>query len=79
MSSSCAIVTTNAGGVKEVIRQEKDGIIRDVSECHLLSNDIITLINNTELLYNYKIAARQRVVDKFSIIEMVQQLENIYQ
>ena len=79
MSSSCAIVTTNAGGVKEVIRQEKDGIIRDVSECHLLSNDIITLINNSELLLNYKTAARQRVVDNFSIIEMVQQLENIYQ
>lgn len=79
MSSSCAIVTTNAGGVKEVIRQEEDGLIRDVTDYALLSGDIQNLIGNTELLLKYKSAARKRVVEKFSIIEMVQQLENIYQ
>jgi glycosyltransferase involved in cell wall biosynthesis len=79
MSSSCAIVTTNAGGVKEVIRQEEDGLIRDVNDYALLSSDIQNLIGDAELLLKYKLAARTRVVEKFSIIEMVQQLENIYQ
>jgi L-malate glycosyltransferase len=79
MSSSCAIVTTNAGGVKEVIRHEEDGMIRDVSDYQMLSGDINNLINDSALLLKYKSAARKRVVEKFSIIEMVQQLENIYQ
>ena len=37
------------------------------------------LIGDAELFLKYKLAARTRVVEKFSIIEMVQQLENIYQ
>ena len=32
MSMECAIVSTDAGGIKEVISDEKDGLICDVNE-----------------------------------------------
>jgi glycosyltransferase involved in cell wall biosynthesis len=79
MSSSCAIVTTNAGGVKEVIHKLEDGFIRDVSDWKNLSIDINHLITNPAILLQYKNAARKRVLEQFSIMEMVQQLEDIYQ
>ena len=79
MSTSCAIVTTSAGGVKEVIHKEEDGFIRDVSDWKNLSFDINHLIAKPEILLQYKKAARKRVVEQFSIMEMVQQLEGIYQ
>lgn len=79
MSTSCAIVTTNAGGIKEVIHKTEDGFIRDVSDWKNLALDINHLVTNTNVLVQYKIAARKRVLEQFSIIEMVQQLEGIYQ
>ncbi len=78
MSMECAIVSTDAGGIKEVIRDKQDGLICKVEEWEKLSDLSQLLIDDPEKLKNYKYAARERVVNNFSLKRMVDELESIY-
>lgn len=78
MSMQCAVVSTDAGGIKEVIREGKDGLISPVDEWEELSNKVQLLIDDPAELSRYKIAARKRVVEAFSLKKMVGELEEIY-
>ncbi len=79
MSMECAIVSTDAGGIKEVIRNGEDGLTCKVEEWTKLSGLCQVLINNPEKLSNYKNAARERVLNNFSLRRMVDELEEIYE
>ncbi len=78
MSMECAIVSTDAGGIKEVIRNEEDGLTCKVEEWKDLSGLCQILINNPEELRKFKKAARDRAVNSFSLKRMVDSLEEIY-
>ncbi len=78
MSMECAVVATDAGGIKEVIRDKQDGLICKVEEWKELSELCQDLIDNPEQLAELKTAARQRVVKSFSLTKMVESLEEIY-
>ena len=77
MSMECAIVTTDAGGIKEVIREE-DGLMVKVEEWYQLSDKLALLAANPELLKRYKLSARNRVIQAFSLKVMVENLEKEY-
>lgn len=79
MSMECAIVSTDAGGIKEVIRNEQDGITCPVEEWEQLSQKVQILLDKPERLKEYKIAARQRVIASFSLQRMVEELEELYE
>ncbi|NJW53435.1 glycosyltransferase [Salinimicrobium oceani] len=78
MSMECAVVSTDAGGIKEVIRNEIDGLTCKVEEWEKLSDLCQTLIDDPEKLGKYQKAARERVVNNFSLKRMVDELEGIY-
>jgi glycosyltransferase involved in cell wall biosynthesis len=78
MSMSCAIVTTNAGGVKEVLQNDVDGIVVDVDHWQELSTALLTLSDDYEKLKYFQSKARERVESAFSIEVMVKQLEQLY-
>lgn len=78
MSMECAIVATNAGGIKEVIRNEKDGLTCEVEKWTELSDLCQKLLNDLIRLEEMKKAARIRVVQSFSLRRMVAELENYY-
>ncbi len=78
MSMECAIVSTDAGGIKEVIRNGEDGLTCKVEEWTKLSGLCQVLINDPEKLNTYKKAARERAVNSFSLKRMVDELEEIY-
>ena len=79
MSMECAIVSTNAGGIKEVIVHEQNGLICDVSDWEKLSDLCLRLIKNPSELNAYKKAARDRVLQEFSLKKMVNSLEDLYE
>lgn len=79
MSMECAVVSTNAGGVKEVIRHEIDGLTCDVEQWKDLAPLCLSLINDKEKLERLKRAARERVVGAFSLTAMVDVLEKEYE
>ncbi|MCB7480612.1 glycosyltransferase [Christiangramia sediminis] len=78
MSMECAIVATSAGGIKEVIRNNEDGIIVDVANWKSIPEHVNILINDHGILTNFKKAARLRVVNSFSLRNMVDELEKNY-
>lgn len=78
MSMGCAVISTNAGGVKEVIRNEEDGVLVDVKDWESLSSILLELSEDKERIEYYQQQARKRVKDRFSIEKMVQDLEKLY-
>ena len=78
MSMECAVVSTNAGGIKEVIRKNKDGLRCDVEEWKNLSDLCQVLIDNPQKMQEMKKAARERVLKAFSLKKMVSELESYY-
>lgn len=78
MSMECAIVSTNAGGIKEVIRNGEDGYTCGVEKWENLYELCQLLLNDRLELEKFKKAARKRVVESFSLQNMVQELEESY-
>lgn len=78
MSMECAIVTTNAGGIKEVIRDKIDGKLYDVDELNAMPSALEELYNDSKILLMLKENARKRVVKSFSLKSMVAELEREY-
>jgi glycosyltransferase involved in cell wall biosynthesis len=78
MSMSCAIVSTDAGGIKEVLRPNQDGFVVSVDDWKSLSKSIVALAEDDQKLKDYQSFARKRVVESFSIEVMVHSLEKLY-
>ena len=78
MSCNCAIVSTNAGGIGEVIRHDIDGLLCGVDEWQQLVPLTERLINDRQQLQRLSAAARQRAEQAFSLQRMVNELETIY-
>ncbi len=78
MSTGCAVVCTEAGGIKEVIRNGKDGFTEQVKDWESLVRPLDYLIRNPNEIKNYGQLARERVINSFSLNSMVQNTENLY-
>ena len=78
MSLECAIVTTAAGGINELIRDGKDGFIKPVNDWTALKEPLKLLIEQPQLISKFGTHARKRVQESFSIKSMVDQIEKIY-
>lgn len=78
MSMKCAIVSTKAGGVVEVVRENRDGLLCEVGDWNTLAKKTNSLIDNSERRSQLQQAARERVEEGFSLAAMVDELEGIY-
>jgi len=78
MSMECAIVSTNAGGIKEVIEDGKDGLMVSIDDWKNLNEKLEILVRDNVKLRKFQNAARNRVVESFSLQRMVEELEGYY-
>lgn len=78
MSMGCVIATTDAGGIKEVIRNESEGVIVPVDQWQTLPEKIINLGQQPSRRSQLSLAARARVIESFSLQRMVNELEQVY-
>lgn len=78
MSMQCAVVTTDAGGIKEVIRDGMDGIVVPADRWEDLPDKVTQLVRSKKDRAELGKSARKRVEDKFSLSRMVVELENLY-
>jgi glycosyltransferase involved in cell wall biosynthesis len=79
MSMQCAIVTTNAGGIKQIVRDGLDGVSVEVDQWTTLSNKLLDLVNDKEKRKMFGGAARKRATEQFSLKRMVKELEDTYE
>ena len=78
MSSCCPPITTDAGGIKEIIRHDEDGLICSVDDPWQLVDFAMEILENDKKRKEFGIAARARVEENFSMVRMVRELEEIY-
>lgn len=78
MSMECPVIATDAGGIKEVIRHEVDGMLCPVDEPGKLVGYACSLLQDPVLRLNYGAEGRRRVQEKFSMQKMVMELEGVY-
>ncbi len=78
MSMECAIVSTDAGGIKEVVRNNQDGLICSKDSLDDLKDLALELIADPVKLRLMSSNARKRVQTSFSLRVMVDKLEKYY-
>jgi glycosyltransferase involved in cell wall biosynthesis len=78
MSAGCAVVSTDAGGVKEIIRDGTDGLLVGVDDWRQLIPSGSILVNDPVRLGRIANAGRERVIAEFSIGKMSLQLISLY-
>jgi len=78
MSMECAVVCTDAGGIKEVIRDGEDGFLVPVDSWSQIETPLTRLISQPEQIKKYGQQARHRVETAFSMKVMVSQIEECY-
>ncbi len=79
MSMGCAVVTTDAGGIKEVVRHEREGLVVSVDAWPSMAALLGQVADDEALRQRLAQAARARVEDSFGLVRMVRELEDIYE
>jgi glycosyltransferase involved in cell wall biosynthesis len=78
MSCEVPVVATRAGGIGEVIQHGNQGYLTEIEEWEELEKYCLELLLNPQLRQEMAHAARERVIEKFSMKRMVSELEGIY-
>jgi glycosyltransferase involved in cell wall biosynthesis len=78
LSMQCAIVTTLAGGISEVITEGIEGYTVPVEQWLLLSDKVVELIDNPHMRLAMSQRARNKIELQFSMPIMVDKLERLY-
>jgi len=78
MSMNCVPACTAAGGIPEVIMDGVNGVLVPVQQPMQLVERISQLLQHPDEVANLKQAARETVINSFSMKKMVAELEDIY-
>jgi glycosyltransferase involved in cell wall biosynthesis len=78
MAMACPVIATDAGGTREVIRHEQDGLLCPVDKPEQLVRHAVSLLGDRSLRERYGLQGRKRVVESFSMEKMVGELEILY-
>lgn len=78
MASGKPMIATNVGGSPEAVTHQETGIIIPPGDEHALTQAMLLLLDQPELAVKLGQQARKRVVEKFSVQKMIEDLESLY-
>jgi L-malate glycosyltransferase len=78
MAMEVAPVVTSVGGIPELVRHDVNGRMKACGDIEGMARDVIEILRKPALRGELASAARQTVVDGFSMERMQRELENIY-
>jgi len=67
MSMELPVVATKSGGMSEVIKHGYNGMLADIYDCNAMAVNMLVLSNDGEKSLQMGIAARQRILQQFTI------------
>jgi len=79
MASQMAVVSTTAGGIPEMIRHDKDGLLITPGNADELTEYLIRLVEDDKLRRELAISARERVVQNFTWNHTAKGVLDIYE
>lgn len=77
MAHGVPVVSTNSGGLPEVNKHEKSGLLCEVGDIESLSHNVIEILQDDEILRKYKKNAFE-VAKTFDIINILPTYESLY-
>lgn len=78
MAAGVPVITSDAGGLPELNIHKKTGIVYPVGNVAKLSEAMLTMLTQDQLLHEYSLQAKQRAMD-FSTQKIVPLYEAVYQ
>ena len=78
MACSLPVIATNVGGNAELIMDAQTGAIVARADPDAIKEKCFQYIESPDLLQKHGDSARKRIEEKFSIINMVQNYNNVY-
>lgn len=72
------IISSNAGGIPEVIENKKEGLTCDFDDVNSYANNLEMIYNSKELTQQLTENAFVKIKEKFSTESMIQKLKSIY-
>jgi len=78
MSSGKACIATDIPGSKDIIENEVSGLIVPAEDVEALAIAINRFSQNSEMRKTFSLAARKRILDRFSIEQEVSRYQNLY-
>jgi glycosyltransferase involved in cell wall biosynthesis len=78
MASGLAVVTTDVGGASEAVVHGVTGLVVPPGDAMQLASAIENLARDQETCRNFGAAGRARVLDKFSVDSMFEELTQVY-
>jgi glycosyltransferase involved in cell wall biosynthesis len=79
-ASACGVpvLSTNVGDVNRIIDNERTGFVLKDSTPIIFARKLETLLSNEELRQKMGAAGRQKMIENFSVEQMVHRVENLY-
>ena len=78
MACSVPVISTNVGGVGEVIEHGESGYLTELGDIDRMARYCIDLLSTPKKLASFRESARQRAVEKFDISLIVPMYEELY-
>jgi len=78
MAASLPVVATSVGGIPEIVKDKKTGLLVPPKDPEALARAILSLLQNKEEAEKMGIAGRKRVQEKFTIGTMIKKTEEVY-
>ncbi len=79
MSCGTPVIATTVGGLPEVIESGSEGLLYPIGDVKSMAEGAIRLLADDAYMQSFKIAARKKAVDHFSIERIVPQYEALYE
>lgn len=77
MAAGSPVITTNAGGLPEIIEDGKNGFLSNVGDVDNMSRQAIRILRDEETLNRFKAEARKQA-QRFDIVNIVPEYEALY-
>jgi glycosyltransferase involved in cell wall biosynthesis len=77
MASGIPVVTTNAGGISEIVVHEKNALVANVGDATQLAHHVLHVLHNPELRH-LLVAGALRTAQNFSVRQMARQTASHY-
>ena len=79
MAANVPVVTTNAGGLDEVVKDDQNGVIVPVRQSRPLADGVRRLLREPETARRLARAARRTVEQNFTVAHMVEKTLALYE
>ena len=78
MTCGMAVVSTDAGGVPDIVTNEENGLLSPVGDVDAMSDNILRILNDDELLPKFSLNGRRYVENTFSPEVIYQKWSELY-